>query len=957
MNTHVTRWPIERSWVVLTSKDVRVQVPSSALLNYRACGMLGAAGLGKTYELEYLADLDRQRGLDVRLKRLVVLGQTVDGLATQLDNLVAGATEDSVIYLDALDEVMIPVKTAGLAIQSWIRDKLPERRPALRISCRSAVWPNGVRTAISEVYGEDNCAVAQLQPLSTSDVTLIASSRHLDAVAFLAAIEAARALTLSQQPLTLEMLLRIYEDHGALPTSCAELFAQGTRRLAADRDERLEAGTLIDIPLGDILDAAERLACFCLLSGRETIDLSDWPTASSLGRLEIEGLPGGRASLNTDLIRSVGRCGLCDSDSPLQFRFAHRQFAEYLAGRRVAKLLLHQAQALLRCDWGWQAGVAGPLRETAAFAAIESKDIAQWLVEYDPEVVGLSNVADDVLRKQATQKLLSKFRTHELTDVQVGWGDKIELAGFQYAGAERDLRAVLQERSTGCDDVLECAIDLIESWNLVDMSDDLANLMLDENAPFSARKEAGYALAKIGTPEAKRKTLPLTADCRDDANLDLKGLALRCNWPEGMTVPDLLKSLVPPRVDNYHGAYDGFLLQLDESGFDARGFAIAGLAWAKQFAGRQNDYEHVVRIARRIAIASLDDLDRPGVADALADLIIDAAHTYSDSPLTQPRPIYSWDRKEDVAEPAPVLLERSEERRKLLDTLAAREFEKFKLWHAAEATPGLLTIEDFPWLLERATSSAFSMQQRANYVEFAWAISWGNSVSCIEAWLAVRDLEPVASRMPYPICMELDSEEAAKARKSYEEEMERKKRSQEAKCRKKLSPAPAERVKEVLTFIEAKDSSYFFRLCQELTLVGDSTHYGFSRFLTRTPGWAEAMPATRVMIVDLAKRLLADESDEPERIRSVPLNTGSVDYMAALWLVLEREPAWLDTLPRSWWRRWAWYILRELRPHSSDESEEPKVLLLRALAHVLRQKCDTKWKHWQRQLERIHVHC
>ena len=159
-------------------------------------------GTWKTYELEYLADLDRQRGLDVRLKRLVVLGQTVDGLATQLDNLVAGATEDSVIYLDALDEVMIPVKTAGFAIQSWIRDKLPERRPApLRISCRSAVWPNGVRTAISEVYGEGILTVAQLQPLSTSDVTLIASSRHLDAVAFLAAIKAARALTLSQQPL------------------------------------------------------------------------------------------------------------------------------------------------------------------------------------------------------------------------------------------------------------------------------------------------------------------------------------------------------------------------------------------------------------------------------------------------------------------------------------------------------------------------------------------------------------------------------------------------------------------------------------------------------------------------------------------------------------------------------------------------------------------------------------
>ena len=33
-----------------------------------------------------------------------------------------------------------------------------------------------------------------------------------------------------------------------------------------------------------------------------------------------------------------------------------------------------------------------------------------------------------------------------------------------------------------------------------------------------------------------------------------------------MTVPDLLKSLVPPRVDNYHVVPTmGFLLQLDEA--------------------------------------------------------------------------------------------------------------------------------------------------------------------------------------------------------------------------------------------------------------------------------------------------------------------------------------------------------------------------------------------------------
>ena len=189
------------------------------------------------------------------------------------------------------------------------------------------------------------------------------------------------------------MLLRIYEDHGALPTKLRrKRSAQGTRRLAADRDERLRAGTLIDIPLGDILDAAERLACFCLLSGRETIDLSDWPTASSLGRLEIEGLPGGRGfPVTLDRIRSVGRCGLCDSDSPLQFRFAHQQFAEYLAGRRVQTLAAPSGGAI-----ALRLGLAGRLLpgrcvKLRLWQRLNPKDIAQWLVEYDPRL-GLSNV-------------------------------------------------------------------------------------------------------------------------------------------------------------------------------------------------------------------------------------------------------------------------------------------------------------------------------------------------------------------------------------------------------------------------------------------------------------------------------------------------------------------------------------------------------------------------------------
>jgi hypothetical protein len=193
---------------------------------------------------------------------------------------------------------------------------------------------------------------------------------------------------LSQQPLTLKMLLHVYRTLGALPGTRSELFAKGVELLASEPAERFEDGTAIDVPLAVLLDAATRMACIALLSGREVFDLGDSPYAGSLGWLELAHLPGGSSLLDRDLLREVSRCGLCDADGPRRFRFAHRQFAEFLAGRRLSTLLLHQARSLLGSGLGWQAGVAGPLRETAAFAAIESPAIAEWVTECDPEVIG-----------------------------------------------------------------------------------------------------------------------------------------------------------------------------------------------------------------------------------------------------------------------------------------------------------------------------------------------------------------------------------------------------------------------------------------------------------------------------------------------------------------------------------------------------------------------------------------
>jgi hypothetical protein len=921
----MNRWPIERSWLVVTSKGERFVVPTSGLRKWPACGMLGAAGLGKTFEQAYLAELDRAEGLDVMADRLAVLGQTPDGLTSRLDSLATAATSNTALYLDALDEVMVPVRTAGLIVQRWISDKLGSVRPRLRLSCRSAVWPPGVQSAIEAVYGADGCALAVLQPLSEEDVLSVASARGVDAKDFLRAVDAAGVRALSEQPLTLEMLLKIQLAHGTLPIRRRDLFRQGMEQLASERRERAREGTGIGVPTAQVLEAAERLACFCLLSSRDVIDLSEAPSSAALAAREVEGLPGGDRPLDSALLDAACRSGLCDGDGPDRFRFGHRQFAEYLAGRRLARLLPHQSRSLLGAGATWQSGVAGPLRETAAFAAMESADIAAWITDEDPEVVGLSDVADTSLRRRATLNLLDKFRRHELTDSQTG-RDGIELAGFQYAGAEDDLRPVLRERQDGCQDVIECAVELIESWGLASMSDDLAGLVLDSTAPLQTRKSAGYALAKFGTAAARRRLLPLVRGGADDPDFDLKGLALRCNWPDHLSVPELLAALGPGPRTNYHGAYDGFLHELDYNGFDARGYRLQGLEWARPFARRNREYAWTTNLVRRIAIGSLDELETPGIADALAELILDAAQAHAGSPL-QPPHRFSLQR-ETGAPATPILSTKPPNvRRGLVDALASRATKDRELWWAARETPGLLVLEDFPWLLERALDTVLPMAQRENYAELARMLPWMDSVTAVEAWLRARDIEPLASRLDYPLMVELDSDAAAKARKAHAE-MKRWNRPQR---KRRLRPPPAERVEEVLALSETKDPRFFLNVCRELTLNEDSTHYGFSRFLMTTPGWTSSNETTRDRIVEAAKCFLTTPSDEPERAKTEPLNSILSGYMPAIWLVMAHDSDWIDGRPTEWWKTWAWYILRELHPHMMDEPEEPKVDLLRQL--------------------------
>jgi hypothetical protein len=196
---------------------------------------------------------------------------------------------------------------------------------------------------------------------------------------------------------------------------------------------------------------------------------------------------------------------------------------------------------------------ARPLQTRPSLVAVEKRRLA----ECDPEVIGVSDVADDELRRRAALNPLGLFRRHALTAAQI-WRTGLDVSGFRYPQAEDDLRLVLQERGHGVEDVLECALKFIDEWQLTTMIDDLADLALDPTAPINARVAAGYSLAKSGTDESRIRLRALLVRAPDDPDGELKGLALRSNWPAHLTTAELFNALTPPPSRFFSGLYSRF---------------------------------------------------------------------------------------------------------------------------------------------------------------------------------------------------------------------------------------------------------------------------------------------------------------------------------------------------------------------------------------------------------------
>ena len=239
----MSRWPILRTWELPAEDGTDVEVDTENLAKIQACCMLGSAGLGKTFEMAHLADLERGRGLNVIEFNMGRMATSADALESRLTKITSKLRKHTAIYLDSLDEAMMPVRTTTNIVAAWIREDLKSKQPRLRISCRSAVWPTEVEAAIREVYPKENTRVAVLTPISDDNVRHVVKELGVDPGLFFRAVDGSGVSFLAHQPLTLQMLVRVFKEDGTLPKSRKQLFQKGIEQLAGERSERLERGT------------------------------------------------------------------------------------------------------------------------------------------------------------------------------------------------------------------------------------------------------------------------------------------------------------------------------------------------------------------------------------------------------------------------------------------------------------------------------------------------------------------------------------------------------------------------------------------------------------------------------------------------------------------------------------------------------------------------------------------
>ncbi len=904
-------------------------VTVDALFQPRCVVIIGEPGTGKSETIRLHAPLlgDRSPMPVVRVD-LAEFGSE-DRLARALfdhPDVVAWRSHGSgevCVLLDSLDECQERVSHVATVLGHELA-RWPTERLHLRICCRTGDWPESLQQQLEHLFPDVH--VFELLPLTRASVAALAEEAGVRGSEFLSAVRAAHAGPLAAKPLTLEMLLRLYQRDGRLPDDVSGLYREALLLLSEEPAQRRRDGHAPRrLSAVDRVSIAARLAAVSTFGHRVAFwtGRPDERPDTDLAVRECAGStePGavGAVAVSEDAVRETLRTGLFGSRGAARVGWAHHTFAEHLTARFLIAHQLHQKQlrSLLVAADGQ---VYPQLRPVAAWLLALSAGEFDWLAEQDPELLLTAPV--DVPRPQLRQRAVAGlFRLAAAGDYHNRFGHRFD--GLDYPGLDATVRSHLR---TGTPEQRRLALDLAGDCALPALREDLVTIVLDDSEEYRVRISAAHALATITkhVPTTELRTRAREPSRDDDPDDQLKGYALRLSWPHVLSSAEVFPALTAPRRSNLLGAYAMFV----EYEFpDALTVADvdAGLDWllAIERAGKRHD--RFDRLADRVVTLALDALDEGSVADRLAQLAVLRAHAHEplfvDRITRDPKPMLTPDQRHRIIEAA-------------LEYVAPDN--AIALMDHSAYGPCLVTRDDLQWLIEQFDANPSRRDVLSRLIEWIFHPTVpGHAQFALE----LSEDHPLrAGALRYWVTpVDLTSKQAEQARRRHV--MMRGDDDTESERPPLTDAEVEEKIRRWLDRFDDGDPAGFWQACfllylrpRERTIqIGDE----YDPDLTAQPRWAILTEQLRGRLVAAARAYL----DVGDCAADAWLGTRTLHRPAyagyrALVVLRRLDPDALSTLPASVWQRWAPIVLASDTAHGAGRWDDKKALLDLARAHA-----------------------
>ncbi|MGF0244783.1 NACHT domain-containing protein [Rhodococcus erythropolis] len=824
------------------------------------------------------------------------------------------------LTLDSFDEAHSRIDNLHRLLGDYL-DEWACERLFLRVFCRTAQWPTSMTEILRKRMGEVESY--ELLPLRRSDAAAIVSP-DLNANEFLDAVETALVVPLAARPLTLKLLSANYKQSNTLPDRTTELYETGLLTLCDEMNaERRDANAIPDPER--LLQTAGRLATFSILGGRPTVwtgpAAEATPADLTVGDCITSGAGAQHAAITSELVLDTLHTGIFTGAGPQRLSWSHATFTDFLAARWMVQSGLNADQfrsILISPD-----GKLHPrVHQLAAWLLALQPTGFSWLVTVDPEAFlrGVEIPTAD-LRAQVVAELLAEAArgsfyhnyTHRFDGLKHdSLADQLRVALSSLNGEERRI-----------------AIDIARQCNERALSPDLAAIALNDNADINLRISAAMAVRILAEDSPTDALVPLlnfrvaVDGCTDqDQEQELEAVALMASWPHAFSTAEVFDRLDPRQPRNFVGLFSSFVRFFAQSLTD--GDLESACHWITS-TGAWTDDSRITELIDAILCMAIKHLDKPAAAAAAVRIGLERVDNYE--------PIYTHCPNIEIIPPS------VEECRALVLALLteASEEQAFGMTHSGMVDSGLLSANDFVWLIDQYAVSEGVL--RANLAKvIGWTFSPTDRVH-IDAVLGLGDGDPAVILFAHwrdSVLLGSPAAEAGRDGVRIQHEYMANRRNRRENPDKWVNPRIAELAEKALD----GDIDAFWLSCRLITVRPGTEHYmdEFQPDLSGHPRWNTLTEQTRTNLTASAAIYLRNGDCSPERwllseTRYYPAEAG---YRALL-LLLRNRPHELGSFDSDIWNNWAPILISWGVSLNGARSADKKILFQFAIPHAREQ--------------------